>query len=49
MYVPPHLVNLLPKGLGEGLLRWSDRIGAMLPGLRTNGGLILIEGEKREG
>jgi ubiquinone/menaquinone biosynthesis C-methylase UbiE len=47
VFVPPHLVNLLPRGWGGGLLRWTDAVGGALPGLRSNGGLILIEGERR--
>ena len=47
VFVPPHLVNLLPPRAGQRLLEWSDRIAGAIPGLRNHGGLILIEGVKQ--
>lgn len=46
VFVPPHLVNVLPPSVGEGLLRWTDRAGGALPVLKDHGGLIVIEGVK---
>lgn len=46
VFLPPHLINLLPNGLGKSLLKLGDRVGRALPGLDRNGGLILIEGVK---
>lgn len=46
VFVPPHLVNLLPLRVGRGLLELTDRVGGVLPWIRSNGGLILIEGIK---
>lgn len=47
VFVPPHLINLIPRRVGESLLRWSDWFAQAVPGLRNHGGLILIEGAKR--
>jgi len=46
VFLPPHLINLLPRGLGLQLLRFTDRACGAIPGLSRNGGLILIEGLK---
>jgi len=46
IFVPPHLINLLPRQWGPSILRLSDRLGRAVPGVSTNGGLILIEGTK---
>ena len=46
VFVPPHLVNLLPLRVGRRLLELADRVGGALPWVRNNGGLILIEGVK---
>ena len=47
VYLPPHLLNLLPPGLGRFLLGATDAVGNAIPGLRRNGGLVLVEGTKR--
>ena len=46
VFVPPHLINVLPAGWGEGLLKATDAIGSRLPFLRENGGLIVFEARK---
>ncbi len=46
VFVPPHLINVLPRTWGSSILRFSDRLGQALPGVSTNGGLIVIEGTK---
>ena len=46
VFVPPHLVNLLGSSLAETVLRSTDAIGNLLPGVRQAGGLILVEMEK---
>lgn len=46
VYLPPHLVNLASAAGSIRLLRAFDRIGHALPGLRRQGGLILIRGQK---
>jgi ubiquinone/menaquinone biosynthesis C-methylase UbiE/uncharacterized protein YbaR (Trm112 family) len=45
-YVPPHLVNVLPTTMGNALLKMTDTLGQALPGLREQGGLIVIEAVK---
>jgi SAM-dependent methyltransferase len=47
VFLPPHLINLLPRGLGLPVLRLTDRLCGAIPGLSGNGGLILVEGLKR--
>jgi SAM-dependent methyltransferase len=46
IFVPPHLINLLPRQWGPTILRVSDRLGRAVPGVSSNGGLIVIEGVK---
>jgi len=46
IFVPPHLINLLPREWGPSILRFSDRLGRAVPGVSSNGGLIVIEGVK---
>lgn len=46
IFVPPHLINLLPRTWGAPLLKLSDRLGRAVPLVSSNGGLILIEGIK---
>ena len=46
VFVPPHLVNVLPRWLGRALLACGDRVCGMLPVVRNNGGLLIIEGRK---
>jgi ubiquinone/menaquinone biosynthesis C-methylase UbiE/uncharacterized protein YbaR (Trm112 family) len=45
VFVPPHLVNLMPRW-STGMLRAFDSVFSAVPILRDNGGLILIEGVK---
>ncbi|MDQ5857691.1 MAG: methyltransferase domain-containing protein [Acidobacteriota bacterium] len=47
VFVPPHLANLLSPGMAEKLLRATDRAAWVFPGLRRQGGLILVRGKKR--
>jgi ubiquinone/menaquinone biosynthesis C-methylase UbiE/uncharacterized protein YbaR (Trm112 family) len=47
VYLPPHLLNLLPAGVSRRLLGATDAAFNLVPGLRSNGGLILVEGTKR--
>ena len=47
IFVPPHVINLLPRKWGPSILRLSDRVGRAVPGVARNGGLILIEGVKQ--
>jgi SAM-dependent methyltransferase len=47
VFLPPHLINHLPRPFGYCLLRSADRIAQSIPGIRPNGGLILIHGNKR--
>lgn len=46
VFLPPHLINLLPRAAGARLLTRCERVARSLPFLRDNGGLLLIEGEK---
>jgi SAM-dependent methyltransferase/uncharacterized protein YbaR (Trm112 family) len=46
VFVPPHLVNLLPADWGAGLLKITDAIGSRVPFFRDNGGLIVFEARK---
>jgi len=46
VFVPPHLINLLPRDLGRSVLRVADRVGRAVPVVSSNGGLIVIEGTK---
>jgi ubiquinone/menaquinone biosynthesis C-methylase UbiE/uncharacterized protein YbaR (Trm112 family) len=47
VYLPPHLLNHLPPAWGRSLLGATDALFNLVPGLRRNGGLILVEGTKR--
>lgn len=49
VFLPPHLLNLLPPRLAGSLLRATDRLASYVPFVRDNGGLILVEGTKRAG
>lgn len=46
VFVPPHLINALPRSIGRILLLLTDRVCGWMPFLRNNGGLIIIEGKK---
>jgi len=46
VFVPPHLINLLPWSLGYKVLHVSERVGQYLPWLRDQGGLIICEVKK---
>lgn len=46
VFVPPHLVNMLPRSIGRGVLAVTDCVFGAIPFLRANGGLLLIEGRK---
>lgn len=46
VFVPPHVVNLMSRRGAYRFVRGTDRLGARLPFLRDNGGLIWIRGTK---
>jgi ubiquinone/menaquinone biosynthesis C-methylase UbiE len=46
VFVPPHLIDVLPAGWGARLLNVTDAIGSRLPFLRDNGGLIVFEARR---
>ena len=46
VFVPPHLINLLPRRWGQPIIRFADRVGQAVPVVSSNGGLIVIEGTK---
>jgi 2-polyprenyl-3-methyl-5-hydroxy-6-metoxy-1,4-benzoquinol methylase len=46
IFVPPHLINMLPSRFGAGVLNVTDAIGSRVPLVRDNGGLILFEARK---
>ena len=46
VFVPPHAVNRLDPSGSRGLLRRADRLAQSIPGLRGQGGLILLEARK---
>jgi SAM-dependent methyltransferase/uncharacterized protein YbaR (Trm112 family) len=48
VFLPPHLFGLLPDGAAYRLLGWTDRLAGALPGLKANGGLILVEARKAD-
>jgi len=47
VFVPPHLVNVLPEGIGRWLYRLSEVTGGSIPVVRNNGGILLLRGNKR--
>jgi len=49
VFLPPHLINLLSQKKADQLLSVTDKIGRAIPGLRNNGGLIVIDGLKSSG
>ncbi|MFN8095540.1 MAG: class I SAM-dependent methyltransferase [Vicinamibacteria bacterium] len=46
VFLPPHLLNAMPPSTATRLLAAADRVARAVPGLRANGGLILVEGRK---
>jgi len=46
VFVPPQLINRLPMKISHLLWGISAFIGRSLPFIRTNGGMLFIEGEK---
>lgn len=46
VFLPPHLIDLMPERTGQRLLAVSDSIGQAIPFLRNHGGAILIRGVK---
>jgi len=46
VFVPPHLVNMLGRNIGAGLVAASDYVLKALPVVREQAGLIVIEGQK---
>jgi SAM-dependent methyltransferase len=46
VFVPPHLVNLLGRRVGDAVLHASDWCGQRLPFVRRNGGLIMIRARR---
>ena len=42
IFLPPHLVNLLPQRLANRSIVWSDWVFSSLPGLRRHGGYIVF-------
>lgn len=46
VFLPPHLINLLPRFLGRLALKLTDLVCNQIPFLGNQGGLILIEGKK---
>jgi len=46
IWVPPHLIDLLPEKIGKYVVLATELIGNSLPILKKNGGILLIEGTK---
>jgi len=46
VFLPPHLINLMPVTTGHNLLSISDSIARAIPCLRNHGGALLIRGVK---
>ena len=46
VFLPPHLINLVPNAAGYRLLQSMDQVGRAIPFLRDNGGLIIVQGTK---
>lgn len=47
VYLPPHVFNLLPFRMARWLLRFSDGVSRILPWWREQGGLIVLEVERK--
>jgi len=47
LFLPPHLINLLPKKAGYLLLKLTDALCRHLPFLKEQGGVIIMEVTKR--
>tara|TARA_Y100001970_G_scaffold157886_1_gene193131 strand:- start:68 stop:1102 length:1035 start_codon:yes stop_codon:yes gene_type:complete len=48
IWVPPHLIDLLPKKIGRFTFLLTELIGKSFPILNKNGGILLIEGTKNK-
>lgn len=48
VFLPPHLLNLLNEKRARSWLRHTDDIAQRIPGLRSNGGVVVFQAEKRE-
>lgn len=46
VFLPPHFINLFGKKLSLPLVQITDKIGQIIPGLKANGGLIVMTGIK---
>lgn len=46
VFIPPHVINILPIKIAEKILSCSNKIFSILPGLKNNGGLLIIRGKK---
>lgn len=46
VFLPPHLVNLLTERRAHEWLRATDIFAQRIPGLRTNGGVVVFRAEK---
>jgi ubiquinone/menaquinone biosynthesis C-methylase UbiE len=46
VFLPPHVYNLFSEDAAWRLLRTTDAMAAMIPWLKSQGGLVLFEGEK---
>ena len=49
VFLPPHLINLFSQNTANQLLSITDKIGGVIPFIRNNGGLIIINGLKSKG
>ena len=48
IWVPPHLIDLLPKKIGRFTVLLTELIGKSFPILKKNGGVLLTEGTKNK-
>ena len=48
VFLPPHLINKLGLEQGKRWLEAAERIGTRLPGIKQNGGLILVQARKHQ-
>ena len=42
IFVPPHLINLLPQAVADRVVDWSDRVISRVPFLGAQGGQIVF-------
>ena len=47
LFLPPHLVNILGHALSTKAFKLADAICSKLPIIKKNGGLIVVEGQKK--